>query len=105
MAGTLQMGCTFTGPRDSAPPARCFRTAVGLAPERLILQGKGLPEAVINRVLVHLLLLPSRRRSGALSLIGVTETTLSNLKAKVGRVLAFLQYLLEKGLAFSTVFA
>ncbi|CAL8388319.1 unnamed protein product [Boreogadus saida] len=32
----------LTGPRDGAPPARCLGTAVGLAPERLILQGKGL---------------------------------------------------------------
>ena len=48
VAGTVQIRCAFTGPRDSAPPARCIGTAVGSAPERLILQGKGLPKAVIN---------------------------------------------------------
>ncbi|CAL8337200.1 unnamed protein product [Boreogadus saida] len=40
VAGTVQTGCAFTGPWDGAPPARCIGTAVGLAPERLILQGK-----------------------------------------------------------------
>ncbi|CAL8336135.1 unnamed protein product [Boreogadus saida] len=40
VAGTVQIGCTFTGPWDSAPPARCIGTAVGLSPERLILLGK-----------------------------------------------------------------
>ena len=40
VAGTVQIGCAFTGPQpwDSGP----------VAPERLILQGKGFPEAVIN---------------------------------------------------------
>ena len=50
VTGAVHIGCAFTGPRDSAPPARCIGTAVGLAPERLILQGKGLPEAVINTI-------------------------------------------------------
>ena len=49
-SGTVQIGCAFTGPWDSAPPARCNGRAVGLAPERFILQGKGLPEAVINAI-------------------------------------------------------
>ena len=49
VVGAVQIGCAFTSTQDSAPPARCVGATVGLAPERLILQDKGLrSEAVIN---------------------------------------------------------
>ena len=105
LASTIQAGCAFTGPRDGAPPARCLGTAVGLAPERLILQGKGLPETVINTI-------QSARAPSTSSLYAAKWCAFSNWcetnhavpsQCEVGSVLSFLQNLLEKGLAFSTI--
>ena len=102
VASTVQAGCALTGPRDGAPPARCLGTAVGLAPERLILQGKGLPETVINTI-------QSARAPSTSSLYAAKWCAFSNWceknhavpsQCEVGSVLSFLQNLLEKGLAF-----
>lgn len=105
VAGAVQIGCAFTSPRDSTPPARFFGTVAGLAPERLILQGKGLPEAVINTI-------QSARAPSTSSLYAAKWCAFSKWcdrnhavasLCEVGSVLAFLQHLLEKGLAFSTI--
>ena len=80
-------------------------TAVGLAPERLILQGKGLPKTVINTI-------QGARAPSTSSLYAVKWCAFSDWcdrnhavpsHCEVGSVLAFLQHLLEKGLAFSTI--
>ena len=78
----------------SAPPARGIGTAVSLASERLILQGKGLSAPSTSSLYAAKWCTFSKwcdRNRAVASL------------CKVESVLAFLQYLLEKGLAFSTI--
>jgi len=50
VAGPRQVRRTVTGSWIGSPPALSVGTVAGLATERLILQGKGLPAAVINTI-------------------------------------------------------
>jgi len=50
VAGFRWARCAVTGPRIDSPPAISLGTIVDLAPERLILQGRNLPAAVINSI-------------------------------------------------------
>jgi len=50
VAGPRQVIHVVTGSLISSPPALYVGTVAGLAPERLILQGKGLPAAVLNTI-------------------------------------------------------
>ena len=74
---------------DGAPPARCIGTAVGLVPERLILQGKGLPEAVINTIQGACAPSTSSHYPAKWCAFSVTGTTLSHPIARWEACLRF----------------